>query len=156
MNGCGQLCCILECQSHYYQAFFSRERVDSKCKDKLGCLSGRLIISKHLKQLTLDSETESPLCVCTVCVFGLPCLLVCVFVYMRMCPFIVSDAVETKHFWPASLPRCWDWFSGVTVVFCLIRKQRHKTVLSSTGQMVLDGVGSVYYGNRGQKVLSVE
>lgn len=59
--------------------------------------------------------------------------------------------METKHFWPASLPRCGDWFSGVTVVFL-----SHKTVLSSTEQMALNGVASVYYRKRGQKVLTVE
>lgn len=62
-----------------------------------------------------------------------------------------GDDVETKHFWPASLPRCGDWFSGVTAVFL-----SHKTVLSSTEQMALYGVASVYYRKRGQKVLTVE
>lgn len=72
------------------------------------------------------------------------------------CLSLPNDDVETKHFWPACLPRCGDRFSGVTVVFSLIWTQHHETVLSSTEQMVLYGVGSVYYGNRGQKVLPVE
>lgn len=67
MNGCGQLCCVLKCQSHYYQAFFSREGSE-KCEDKLGRLNGRLITKEHFKQLTLDSETEYSACVCSVCV----------------------------------------------------------------------------------------
>lgn len=90
------------------------------------------------------------------------CLCVCLRVCLsiRKCVYSLSwltnDDVETKHFWPVCLLRCGDWFSGVTVVFCLIWRQHHKTVLSSMEQMVLYGVGSVYYGNRGQKVLSVE
>lgn len=84
------------------------------------------------------------------------CLCVCVCVCQPEsasihCLRSPGDDVETKHFWPASLPRCGDWFSGVTAVFL-----SHKTVLSSTEQMALYGVASVYYRKRGQKVLTVE
>lgn len=83
----------------------------------------------------------------------------CAFVHMSVsihCLSLLNDDVEIKHFWPAYLPRCGDWFAGVTVVFCPTWMQQHKTALSSTEQMVLYGVGSVYCGNIGQKVLSVE
>lgn len=65
------------------------------------------------------------------------CLRVCVYASVSVhCPSLPNDDVETKHFWPVYLPRCGDWLSGVTVVFCLM------CVLSSTEQMALYGVRS--------------
>lgn len=76
MNRSGQLCCILTCQFHYYEAFFSGEE-SQKCEHNLGRFNGRLITKEPFKQLTLDSETEYSACVC-----GVACVFVCILVLL--------------------------------------------------------------------------
>lgn len=91
------------------------------------------------------------LCVCS-CLF---CVRVSTPIHCLSSP---NDDVETKHFWPAfPTPRCGE--TGFLVLpWCFVSHGCNvtKTVLSSTEQMALYGVGSVYYGKRGQKALSVE
>lgn len=70
--------------------------------------------------------------------------------------FLRVKASPTSHFQPGYLSRCGDRFAGVFHVLFHVEAALWDRALSSTQQMVLCGVESVYNGNRGQKVLLVE
>lgn len=65
----------------------------------------------------------------------------CVCESVLIHPFpLPNDDVETKHFWPAYLSEVWG-----LVCWCYrMEAPSQDCVLSSTEQMVLYGVGSVY------------